>query len=103
MIEHVPTIVDMRRFLVMNEARIPAAAQQALENMETRGHPWRGATLERTSWMEGLGEVPIFDGSQEYLYWVGCSGALVERNLPITQSVFRLLREAGASFGVLGQ
>jgi Fe-S oxidoreductase len=53
--------------------------------------------------MEGLGDVPIFDGSQEYLYWVGCSGSLVERNLPITQAVFRLLREAGTSFGVLGQ
>ena len=103
MIEHVPTIVDMRRYLVMDEARIPAPAQQVLENMETRGHPWRGTALERTTWMEGLGDVPIFDGTQEYLYWVGCSGSLVERNLPITQAVFRLLREAGASFGVLGQ
>jgi Fe-S oxidoreductase/nitrate reductase gamma subunit len=103
MIEHVPTIVDMRRFLVMNEARIPATAQAALENLEMRGHPWRGTALERTTWMEGLGDVPIFDGSQEYLYWVGCSGSLVERNLPITTAVFRLLREAGTSFGVLGQ
>jgi len=103
MIEHVPTIVDMRRFLVMNEARMPATAQQALENMEMRGHPWRGTSLERTTWMEGLGDVPVFDGSQEYLYWVGCSGSLVERNLPITKAVFRLLRESGASMGVLGQ
>ena len=102
MIEHVPTIVDMRRYMVMNEARIPATAQQALENMEMRGHPWRGAALERTTWMDGLGDVTLFDGSQEYLYWVGCSGSLVERNLPITKAVFRLLREAGASFGVLG-
>ena len=53
--------------------------------------------------MDGLGDVPLFDGSQEYLYWVGCSGSLVERNLPITKSVFKLLREAGTSFGVLGQ
>ena len=103
LIEHVPTIVDMRRYLVMDEARVPATAQAALESMEMRGHPWRGTALERTAWMEGLGDVPIFDGSQEYLYWVGCSGALVERNLPITQSVFRLLRESGSSFGVLGQ
>ena len=103
LIEHVPTIIDMRRFLVMDEARIPPNAQAALENIEVRGHPWRGTVLERTTWMEGLGDVPIFDGSQEYLYWVGCSGSLVERNLPITRSVFRLLREAGASFGVLGQ
>jgi len=103
MIEHVPTIVDMRRYLVMDEARIPATAQQALENMEVRGHPWRGTSLERTTWMEGLGDVPIFDGTQEYLYWVGCAGSLVERNLPITQAVFRLLRESGKTFGVLGQ
>jgi Fe-S oxidoreductase len=41
--------------------------------------------------------------AQEYLYWVGCSGSLVERNLPVTKAVFRLLRESGASFGVLGQ
>jgi Fe-S oxidoreductase len=71
--------------------------------MEVRGHPWRGTSLERTTWMEGLGDVPIFDGTQEYLYWVGCSGSLVERNLPITQAVFRLLRESGKTFGVLGQ
>ena len=103
MIEHVPTIVDMRRYLVMDEARVPAAAQTALENMEQRGHPWRGASLTRESWLEGLEDAPFFDGSQEYLYWVGCSGALVERNLPVTRAVFRLLRESGASFGVLGQ
>ena len=103
MIEHVPTIVDMRRYLVMNEARVPATAQSALENIEQRGHPWRGTALTRESWMEDFDDVPIFDGSQEYLYWVGCSGSLVERNLPITKAVFRLLREAGASFGVLGQ
>ena len=103
MIEHVPTIVDMRRYLVMNEARVPPAAQSALENIEQRGHPWRGTSLTRESWMEGFEDVPVFDGSQEYLYWVGCSGALVERNLPVTRAVFRLLREADASFGVLGQ
>ena len=103
LIEHVPTIVDMRRYLVMDEARVPATAQAALENLEARGHPWRGTALTRSSWMDGLGEVPVFDGTQEYLYWVGCSGSLVERNLPITQSVFRLLREAGTSFGVMGQ
>ena len=103
MIEHVPTIVDMRRFLVMDEARLPQTAQAALQNIEMRGHPWSGTALERTTWMDGLGDVPIFDGTQDYLYWVGWSGSLVERNLPITKAVFRLLKEAGSSFGVLGQ
>ena len=103
MIEHVPSIVDMRRFLVMDEAKIPQTAQAALENLEMRGHPWKGTALERTTWMEGLGDVPIFDGTQEFLYWVGCSGSLVERNLPITKKVFSLIKASGSSFGVLGQ
>jgi Fe-S oxidoreductase len=107
MIEHVPSIVDMRRYLVMEQSRIPASAQSALQNIEQRGHPWRGTQLTRETWIEQLRaegiDVPIFDGSQEYLYWVGCSGALVERNVPITQSVVKLLIESGTSFGVLGQ
>jgi Fe-S oxidoreductase len=107
MIEHVPTIVDMRRYLVMEQARIPATAQAALQNIEQRGHPWSGTQLTRETWIgqlaaEGV-DVPIFDGTQEYLYWVGCSGALVERNLPITKAVAKLLVASGTSFGVLGQ
>ncbi|GMV86795.1 MAG: (Fe-S)-binding protein [Dehalococcoidia bacterium] len=107
LIEHVPSIVDMRRYLVMEQARVPATAQAALQNLEQRGHPWRGTQLTRETWIEQLRaegiEVPIFDGTQEYLYWVGCSGALVERNVPITQSVVKLLIDSGTSFGVLGQ
>jgi Fe-S oxidoreductase len=107
MIEHVPTIVDMRRYLVMEQARIPATAQAALQNIEQRGHPWSGTQLTRQTWIDQLAgegiDVPIFDGTQEYLYWVGCSGALVERNLPITKAVAKLLVASGTSFGVLGQ
>jgi Fe-S oxidoreductase len=50
---------------------------------------------------EGV-EIAAFDGSQEYLLWVGCSGALQERNVKVTKATARLLLEAGVSFGVLG-
>ena len=97
----------MRRYLVMEKASVPATAQAALQNIEQRGHPWRGTQLTRTTWIEQLQaagiDVPTYDGSQEYLYWVGCSGALVDRNISITQSVVKLLIEANVSFGVLGQ
>ena len=103
-IEHISEIMEMRRFLVMNEANMPELAAATLMQLEQRGHPWRGTTLTRTSWMEDMGvEIPRFDGRQEYLYWVGCSGALVERNLPVTQAVARLFMQAGVSFGVLGE
>ncbi|MDP9236261.1 MAG: heterodisulfide reductase-related iron-sulfur binding cluster [Chloroflexota bacterium] len=99
-IEHVPALQDMRRFLTMNEANMPETATQTLTQLEQRGHPWRGTPHTRTSWMEGL-DIPTFDGTQKYLYWVGCSGALVDRNIPITRAVARLLTEAGVSYGCL--
>ncbi len=100
-IEHIPTIVDMRRWLAMDEGRMPETAAAAVQNIEQRGHPWRGTAFTRTSWMDDM-EVPEYDGTQEYLYWVGCTGALVERVLSITQSVVRLLKQAEVSFGVIG-
>jgi Fe-S oxidoreductase len=105
-IEHVPTIMDMRRFMVMEQSNMPETAQQTLQQLEQRGHPWRGTQLTRTTWIEEMAaegvEVPMFDGSPEYLYWVGCTGALQERNVKVTKALVRLLLEAGVSFGVLG-
>ncbi len=104
-IEHVPTIMDVRRFMVMEQSNMPETAQATLQQIEQRGHPWRGTQLTRTTWIEEMAaggtEVPVFDGSQEYLYWVGCSGALQERNVKVTKALVRLLMQAGVSFGVL--
>ncbi|HET8943915.1 MAG TPA: (Fe-S)-binding protein, partial [Dehalococcoidia bacterium] len=47
-IEHVPSIMDMRRYLVMEKAEMPETAQATLMQLEQRGHPWRGAQLTRT-------------------------------------------------------
>jgi Fe-S oxidoreductase len=105
-IEHIPKLMDMRRYLVMEQANMPETAQATLMQLEQRGHPWRGTQLTRTTWIEELAregiEVPLFDGSQEYLYWVGCTGALQERNVRVTKAIVRLLLQAGVSFGVLG-
>ncbi len=101
-IEHIPAIMDMRRYLVMNEANMPETAAATLMQLEQRNHPWRGTQFTRTDWMEGR-DIPAFDGSQEYLYWVGCTGALVDRNIPITQATARLFKEAGVSYGCLGE
>ena len=84
-IEHIPALQDMRRFLMMNEANMPETAAQTLHADRAAG-PSRGAARRsraRRGW-KAL-EVPTFDGTQEYLYWVGCSGALVDRNIPMTQ------------------
>ncbi|MGH9299113.1 MAG: (Fe-S)-binding protein, partial [Acidimicrobiales bacterium] len=106
-IEHVDAIVDMRRYEVMIESRFPSEAGLMLRNIENRGDPWGLGTSKRTDWTADLEfEVPVVDGQMpedvEYLYWVGCAGALDERARKTTQSIARLLHHAGVSFAILG-
>jgi Fe-S oxidoreductase len=106
-IEHVDAIIDMRRYEVMIESRFPSEAGLMLRNIENRGDPWGLGTSKRLDWTEGLGfEVTVVEGQipddVEYLFWVGCAGALDERARKTTQSLARLLHTAGVSFAVLG-
>lgn len=101
-VEHIDKIIDLRRNLVMEQAAIPPQAEQALRSIETRGHPWRGATASRADWAEGLDIKTIAeDSSIELLFWVGCTGALEERSIRVTRSVARILKQAGVNIGIL--
>ncbi|GAH98340.1 unnamed protein product, partial [marine sediment metagenome] len=67
--------IDLRRNLVMEQASIPETAEGALRSIEDRGHPWRGTTLTRTDWAEGLGIKTLAEDSDiDILFWVGCTG-----------------------------
>lgn len=102
-IEHIDSIVDMRRYLVMEEAKLPETAMNALTNMETRGHPWRGATATRTDWAEGLGIKTLAeDNKVEILFWVGCTPALEERSQKMARAMASVLKLAGVNFAILG-
>jgi len=105
MIEHVDKIIDMRRYLVLTEARIPEAVQTTLANIERRGHPWRGTQHTRTDWFADLGLKTLaeWEGEPpEVLFWVGCTGALVDRNIQVTRAIVEVLQTAGVRFGILG-
>jgi Fe-S oxidoreductase len=106
-IEHVDTILDMRRYEVLMEARFPTEAGLMLRNIENQGDPWGLGQRARLDWTEGLGfDVPVvtetIPDEVEYLFWVGCAGALDERARRTTQTIARLLHTAGVSFAVLG-
>ena len=102
-IEHVPKIVDMRRHLVMTEAKMSDEARQFLKNIDDRGYPWVGAAPDREAWFEDLEIKVLGRGDRaEYLFWVGCTGAMMERNIQVTRSVAQILTAAGVDFAVLG-
>ena len=103
-IEHVDTIVDLRRNLVMAESRFPAEAGALLRNLESVGNPWGMPQAQRADWAEGLEIRVIEEGTRapEYLYWVGCAGAFDDRATSISKAVVQLLQRAGVSFAILG-
>ncbi len=102
-VEHIPTIIDMRRNLVMTESRMGEETQQFLKNIEDRGHPWVGTTHDREAWFADLDIKVLGRGeTAEYLFWVGCTGALVDRNIKVTRALVRVLQAANVDFAVLG-
>ncbi|NIP58778.1 MAG: 4Fe-4S dicluster domain-containing protein, partial [Gemmatimonadetes bacterium] len=49
-IEHVPLIVGLRRHLSMEQARAPDGVADLVSGLESRGHPFRGASSSRVDW-----------------------------------------------------
>ncbi len=103
-IEQMPKIVDMRRHLVMEEADFPDSMQEAISSLEKRGHPFSGTQATRVDWAEGLNVKHVNDAKDaEVLLWVGCGGALVERNQKVTRATAQLLAQAGVDFAIMGR
>ncbi|GLW25122.1 Fe-S oxidoreductase [Microbispora amethystogenes] len=106
-IEHIDHILDMRRYQVMIESSFPSEAGVMLKNLENKGNPWGMSEMKRADWIEELDfEVTLVDEKMpedvEYLFWVGCAGALEDRAKKTTKAVAELLHIAGVKFGVLG-
>ncbi len=103
-IEHIDHIVDLRRHLVMNEARFPAEAEPMLRDVERSSNPWGKAQSDRAAWAEGLGVRVLEPGdpAPEVLYWVGCAASFDERARTSAESTAKLLAAAGVDFAILG-
>lgn len=102
-VDPVSKIIDMRRYLVMTESKMSDETQLFLKNMDDRLHPWAKTARTRDEWYRDLDVKVLGEGeSAEYLFWVGCTGALVERNVKVTRAMVRVLQAAGVDFGVLG-
>ncbi|MFH9867963.1 (Fe-S)-binding protein [Streptomyces lydicus] len=108
-IEHVDHIVDMRRYQVMIESSFPSEAGTMLKNLEKKGNPWGLAKKQRLAWTKEVDfEIPVVGKDVEdltevdYLYWVGCAGALEDRAKKTTKAFAELLHIAGVKFAIMG-
>src|SRR5699024_6379528 len=108
--DHVGTIMDMRRYLVMTEGKIDPEAQRAVMNIERQGNPWGLSKKDRIKWREmdesvyipTLKELKKADEEFEYLFWVSSMGAYDSRSQKIALDFAKLMNKAGVKFAILG-
>jgi Fe-S oxidoreductase len=106
-INHPSLIVDMRRYLVMEEAKGPGELNAIFNNIENNGAPWQFSAQDRMLWAEQI-SVPIMSDlfargeKPEYLFWVGSAGAFDDRYKKVTREFVKILTHLGVSYAVLG-
>jgi len=104
MIEHVPAIVEMRRFLVLSESRFPPELIPTFKNLETNYTPWAFSHESRADWAKGLDvkTMAAAGGETDVLYWVGCAGSYDRRYQAVSRAMVKLMNAAGLRFAILG-
>lgn len=108
--EHVGTIIDLRRYLVMTEGKMDSEIQRAVQNIERQGNPWGLSKKDRVKWREEdetvyiptVKELKKEDKEFEYLFWVSSMGAYDSRSQKIALAFAKLMNRAGVSFAILG-
>ncbi|MFZ0280026.1 MAG: (Fe-S)-binding protein, partial [Bacteroidales bacterium] len=109
-INHPSLIVDMRRYLVLEEASAPGELKGVFSNIENNGAPWQYSSEDRLNWTRDIGfEVPVISDlsgrgeKPEYLFWVGCAGAFDDRYKKVVRAFVKILKNLNVSYAVLGK
>jgi len=102
-------IVDMRRYLVLEEASAPGELKSVFNNIENNGAPWQYPAEDRLNWTKDLPfKVPVIselaaEGKKpEYLFWVGCAGAFDDRYKKVVKAFATILDRLKISYAILG-
>jgi Fe-S oxidoreductase len=101
-IEHVSTIVQLRRGLV-DQGTMDSTLQQALQNLSTQGNSFGKSARMRSRWTRGL-DFKIKDARKEpvkYLWFVGDFASFDDRLQGNSQALATILRGADVDFGLL--
>jgi Fe-S oxidoreductase len=101
--EHIDSIVDMRRDLVLMESSFPPELNPVFKNLETNFTPWAFNPQDRANWAEGM-EVKSMaeDPNCDILFWVGCAGSFDARYQKVTKALAKLMQIANINFRILG-
>ncbi len=116
-IDHPSMILEMRRYIFLEESKAPSLINAMSTNIENNGAPWKYSAADRFNWAENIffndeQKTPIkvqlmsqkaAEGkTPEYLFWVGSAGSYDEGGIQISRNFIKILTKAGVDYACLG-
>ncbi|MCF6366228.1 MAG: 4Fe-4S dicluster domain-containing protein [Bacteroidales bacterium] len=117
-IDHPSMILEMRRYIFLEESAAPSLINAMSTNIENNGAPWKYSAADRFNWADNLkitenGEekevkVPLMSKkitegkTPEYLFWVGSAGSYDEGGIEISRNFAKILDYAKVDYACLG-
>jgi len=108
-------IVDLRRYLVMEEAAGPGELNAMFTNIENNGAPWQFSPEDRLLWADSIEdkegnkiEIPVMadlaaqGDKPDYLIWIGSAGAFDDRYKKVSREFIKILHHLKTNYAVLG-
>ncbi len=109
-INHPSLIVEMRRYLFMEESAAPGELNTMFANIENNGAPWQYPPEDRLKWAGEAGiKVPVMADlagkgeKPEYLVWIGSAGAFDDRYKKVSREFVKILNHLKINYAVLGE
>jgi len=99
-VQHLPIIIGLRRGAVNTGKWEDDYGTKLFLNLERNGNSLGFSSSERDKFIQKQ-ELPIYDGTQEYVLWLGCMGAYDPQGREIIASLATVFRRLNVSFGVL--
>ena len=103
-IEHIPPMIEMRRYNVLMEAKIHSELNTSFTNLERNFNPYGFGFATRGDWLpEDMGIKTISeDGDVDYCYFVGCAASFDKRNQDVAITFLNIMKKTGHKVGILG-
>ncbi len=99
-VQHLPLIAGLRRGAVNTGRWEDEYGGELFLRLERNGNPLGMSMIERDRFIQ-KSSLPLFNGSQEYLLWLGCMGSYDPQGRETVLALASIFNYAGVSFGVL--
>ena len=99
-IEHLPMIIGLRRGKVNTGEWEDDYGNKLFLNLEKYGNSLGLSVSERDKFIQKQ-QFPIYDGTQDYVLWLGCMGAYDPQGREIVTSFAKVMNYLGTSWGVM--